>query len=308
MQQSASSQHHLTPHVADDLPTLRTAAALQRHQEWVSQESARIPGLLASAGFTLVGDVINPISTGGQAYVAQRGRQAVIAFRGSGGDTLKDTVLNALADAAAIRVKPEEVIGKAKSRVRVHMGFYETYLEFRQAIDARVRALGGAEIYVTGFSMGSALATLTALDLTLNKGIHVTLHGMGTPRVGNASFAELVAAQVPRTLRAVLSADPVPRVPPESASRRGYRHVGGLLVLEEDGAPVPLLRISGRVLSSPQLQAHDRDRYARMIQGLISRMEARAELLRESWGANPLLAAAEAEREPITSPEDDDAY
>lgn len=43
-----------------------------------------------------------------------------------------------------------------------------------------------------------------------------------------------------------------------------------------------------------------------MIQGLIRRMEARAELLRESWSADPLLA--EAEREPITGPEDDDAY
>ena len=94
----------------------------------------------------------------------------------------------------------------------------------------------------------------------------------------------------------------------ERVRRQERRHGYEMVFLEEDGAPVPLLRISGRVLSSPQLQAHDRDRYARMIQGLISRMEARAELLRESWGANPLLAAAEAEREPITSPEDDDAY
>ncbi len=304
---SQATTHVLSPQVSDDLATLRTAAALQQHQEWVSQESGRIPGLLAGPGFSLVGTVINPITTGGQAYVAVRGSTAVIAFRGTGGENLKQTTLNALADVAVLRVVPREILGsKARSRIRVHLGFYENYLEFRQEIAARVRSLGVMDLYVTGFSLGSALATLCALDLAIQGNSRVTLHAFATPRVGNAAFSELVAAKVPNTLRTTLRSDPVPRVPLTSSNRRGFRHVGGLLALEEDGAPVPLLQITGRLLDAPQLQSHNRDKYKTMLAQLITRAEARPKLLAESWGAVPLHAAAEAERGPISEPRDDD--
>lgn len=305
---AAELAHVLFPRVGPDLETLRTAQSLQRHQEWVSQESDEIPGLLRKVGFSLLGEVINPISTGGQAYVAIRDHQAVVAFRGSGGDNLRQTLLNSLADARVRRVKPREIVPiKGRSAVKVHVGFYENYLEFRDEIRRNVRSLDQHEVYVTGFSLGSALATLCALDLAVNENLNVTLHGMGTPRVGNRAFGELLEQKVPRVLRTALTGDPVTRVPLQIDSARSFHHAGHLLELQLDGSPVPLHDITGRLKDGYELGDHNRNKYASMIASLIEQLGNDPNLLEREWGERPLQKAAERERGPLFgSPEDDD--
>lgn len=308
MEKSAAELDHvLFPRVGPDLETLRTARALQRHQEWVSQPSDEIPGLLREVGFSLLGEVINPISTGGQAYVAIRDHQAVVAFRGSGGDDLRQTLLNSLTDARFRRVKPREIIPiKGRSSVKVHVGFYENYLEFRDEIRRSVRSLDKQEVYVTGFSLGSALATLCALDLAVNEDLNVTLHGMGTPRVGNRAFGELVERRVPHVLRTALTGDPVARVPLQIDTARSFRHTGHLLELRHDGSPVPLHDISGRLKDGYDLGDHNRDKYAAMIASLIDQLGRDPQLLEREWGERPLFQAAERERGPFFGTDDDD--
>lgn len=297
MKNAADFDQTLSPGVDADLPTLLTARALQRHQTWVSDDASKIPKLVQRAGFKLVRDVITPARTGGQAYIAQRGDQVVIAFRGSTGDNLAETLLNVLVDSKIRRVPPEKILkSDGEPEPMVHEGFYENYLEFRDEIRGAIRDLRDKEFYVTGFSLGSALATLCALDLTLNEGCRVTLHGMGTPRVGNAAFARCVAHHVPRTLRTVLTSDPISRVPPQLATPRGFQHTGALMELEEDGSPVPLEKINGRLIDRTRLGDHDTGKYAAMIQGLIDRFAQDPPLLVRRWGKAPLQTAAERER------------
>ena len=287
--------HTLTPEVGPTLDTLRTALALQRHQEWVSGPVEAIPGALAGVGFSLVGAVVQPDYTGGRAYVAVRGPQAVVAFRGSGGDSVDQTMLNVLADAKVRRVVPFELAGKDAS-VKVHQGFYETWLAFRHELAQRLRALTAPEVYVTGFSMGSALATLCALDVALQGRAKVTFHGAGTPRVGNRAFGDRMAQQVPQALRTVLNSDPVARVPLQTTTNRRFRHVGALLELDADGAPVPLEQITGRLMDCPAIKDHDRERYRHMLERIIERFSANPRVLHERWGEDPLTRAAVVER------------
>lgn len=293
---SAKVPQVLNPRVTADIDTLRTAQALQRHQEWVSQESDEIPELLAEVGFSLMGKVINPVSTGGQAYVATRGDDLVIAFRGSGGDDLSETARNVIADINAIRVRPKEILNDRKSKVRVHKGFYTNYLAFRDTVIKHVRAVPNAHVYVTGFSLGSALATVCAFDISVNENRRVTLHGAGTPRVGNRAFARLMAQQVPHTLRMVLTTDPVNRVPVQLEGSKTFHHVGDLMELHIDGAPVPLNEIERRLPEVPRVADHNRNKYASMIASFIDRFEAQPKLLMQVWGDNPLQNAADRER------------
>ena len=307
MSKTEREDHVLSPTIDADVATLRTARALQRHQEWVSHESHLIPDLLSAVGFSLLGRVINPISTGGQAYVAVRGHQVVVAFRGSGGDNLKQTVLNSLADANILRVRPREIVDVARRpHVKTHRGFYETYLEFRDEVRSRVRAVQGQEIYVTGFSLGSALASLCALDLAMNDHKNVTLCGMGTPRVGNRAFVELLEERVPHILRAVLSTDPVSRVPLQTNTARSFHHAGRLLVLHQDGMPVPLDDITGRLLDKLNLADHNRDKYAATLAALTPRVIVHPGLLEQHWGARPLVQSALRERGAYVGTEADD--
>lgn len=288
----------LTPTVRDDLPTLQTAAALQRHQEWVSQPEGQIEGLLAAAGFTLVGPVIRAHHNATQAYVARKGTDLVVAFRGSGGDDAGQTALNALTDLSVRRVKPGGIVdGKLHWDILVHKGFYQDYMEVRDAVWAAVAQHPSDHVYCTGFSLGSALATLCAFDLRLNHSTAVTFHAAGTPRVGNAHFKQRFNRTVPQALRVAFTLDPIPRVPLYMGDKRGFLHVGRLLELEADGTPVPATELSGRLFGSAQHVAdHNRDKYAAALAGLVAKRRAAPGLLASAEGTNPLAAAAKAEQ------------
>lgn len=288
------------PDVLPTLATLRTALALQRHQEWVSQPAADIPKLLAQAGFVLVVPVIQPEMSGGQAYVARRPGETVVSFRGSGGDDLDQTLLNSLHDADALLVRPRELLESLEQiGLEVHRGFYRNYLDFRETVRVAVAKNPDDPVYVTGFSLGSSLATLCAMDLAHNDARAVTLHGMGTPRVGNSKFVDFMSKNVPNMLRTVFNLDPVPRLPPHISELLGFSHAGKLMELQQDGTPVPLLEIDGRVLTHEAIKDHNRDKYEAMIAGLIGMFEANSATLVNAWGDPPLQNAAYAEAKSV---------
>jgi len=81
-------------------------------------------------------------------------------------------------------------------------------------------------VYVTGHSLGGALATLLALELSSsqmakNGVIFVTMYNFGSPRVGNRRFAEVYNAKVKDSWRIVNHRDIIPTVP----RLMGYCHV-----------------------------------------------------------------------------------
>lgn len=288
----------LTPGVSATLATFQTAAALQRHQEWVSQPAEEIPALLEAAGFTLAAPVIEAHEDATQAYVARRAGQTVVAFRGSHGADLDETLLNTLTDAKVRRVRPRALFrGKPLRGVRVHEGFYKDYLQIRDLVWQAVEEYPEDELYCTGFSLGSALANLCALDLVMTDKRPVTYHGMGTPRVGNAGYKQLFNRRVCQALRVIFSEDPVPRVPLFLGPRLGFMHVAQLLECDAAGHPVPADQINGRVRTAAEhLDDHDRDRYRDMIAGFLEMFQEDPGVLTQADGARPLWDAAKAEQ------------
>lgn len=263
----------LTPGVAYDLPTITTLANLQRHTEWVSRPAAEVPGLLEAAGYALVDGLLDPDHTGGQAYVAARGPDVVVSFRGSGGDTDYQTFLNILTDADVVRRAPRELVAEP-GEAEVHAGFYDNYLRFRDELHRRLAIAGGANVFVTGFSLGSALACFCAFDLRVNLGLAPTAHMLGTPRTGNLAWKQLWESRVGPALRVTLESDPVPRVPLHIDDKVGFDHLSGLLGLNFDGTAVPLDQIDGQLKDAHKEQetfkAHDRDRYGDAIDAFLA--------------------------------------
>lgn len=91
-------------------------------------------------------------------------------------------------------------------------------------------------IYVTGHSLGGALALLAALELK-RQGFNIAqVYTFGQPRVGNAAFKRLYEKSLgDRTYRLVYREDIVPRVPLLPAWSDPYRHAAGEVFLSALG-------------------------------------------------------------------------
>lgn len=87
-------------------------------------------------------------------------------------------------------------------------------------------------VFVTGHSLGGALATLAALDLSTQMGVRVTMVNFGSPRVGNYEFAKLYDKIVPDSYRVVCDGDVVTGVPKLLFM---YTHVGHEVVIDTQG-------------------------------------------------------------------------
>lgn len=107
----------------------------------------------------------------------------------------------------------------------VHKGFYNAYLSVARQVNLAAKSLlancQGCHIYVTGHSLGGAIATLAAADL-FSLTPDLTLYTFGSPRVGDIKFASYFDKIVPDTFRIVNEKDLVPHIPQRFL---GFRHV-----------------------------------------------------------------------------------
>jgi len=83
----------------------------------------------------------------------------------------------------------------------VHQGFYNAYASVGGYVRTDVQKLlslyRDAKLFITGYSLGAALATLCAADLH-NVFSHIdNLYTFGSPRVGNEQFASLITSISP---------------------------------------------------------------------------------------------------------------
>ena len=111
---------------------------------------------------------------------------------------------------------------------RVHAGFRAAWRSVRDDVIEAVEDFGpDRRIWLTGHSLGGALAMLAALDLKreVSNAAHLAgCYTFGQPRVGNADFRSWYNAVFrERTFRVVHSDDIVARVPWLLGS---YRHAG----------------------------------------------------------------------------------
>lgn len=145
-------------------------------------------------------------------FVAFNADHVIVAFRGS------DDVFDLAVNLAATQDDSQELYEGA-----VHQGFMRAlegvWIELRGLIDGLDGS--GRSIWVTGHSLGGALATLTAKRLALFlESIHCITFGQ--PRVGDPRFFQNYTVQHHRFVNEL---DMIPKLPPRGVFTR-YWHVG----------------------------------------------------------------------------------
>jgi hypothetical protein len=153
----------------------------------------------------------------------------VLAFRGT------QSIEEFLADAAVVQVPVPLIYFNHGSfeLAKVHLGFLVVYLLLHEQVKKAVKALDTSlPLFVTGHSLGAALAILAAvnLDLSVYRGGGPTgqlqMVNFASPRVGDPAFVGAYNGRVPASYRVVNLADVVPLYPPTSIFGHTYAHVG----------------------------------------------------------------------------------
>lgn len=203
----------------------------------VAYENAPTPESLASAGVPGAASVVsyNNRCTGGDAIFVESSTYAVLAFRGTQMDSNLDIEID---KDEAFHDFPLRRDGKSG---RVHNGFRRQFESLWNAapdcgvpegIRAKLAAYRpGKPLYVTGHSLGGALATL-ALAQTFVEGDLppvAAVYTYGAPKIGDRLFAELVgdrsvASKTP-VYRFVHVNDIVPATPRPLAWTETWQHV-----------------------------------------------------------------------------------
>jgi triacylglycerol lipase len=163
-------------------------------------------------GYTLVGqftaNVLGNMELFG--FVMVSATDAVLAFRGTA--DFPD-------DIADIRFSQVTYPYDSNAGM-THIGFTQVYDSCRAAVIATVTALpAGITLYITGHSLGGAVATLAALDVAVNTPFkQPIIYTIASPRAGDPNFANrvdstLLTGSISRW-RVVNMFDLVPLLPP----------------------------------------------------------------------------------------------
>lgn len=137
-------------------------------------------------------------------FVIYSPNMAVIAFRGT------DSEQDWLTDAYVV----QENYPYLKDAGKTHKGFLGMYSSCRpQLINAINTLPPNISLYITGHSLGGALAVLCALDIAANTNLRPFMVNFGAPRVGCPSFAAAYNARVPNSIRVVNIFDAIPHLP-----------------------------------------------------------------------------------------------
>jgi len=152
-------------------------------------------------------------------YVLTSPKHNIIAFRGTNRE------VEAITDAIVFQNNyPISGYGK------VHAGFLELYQSLVNQVQEAARTFDPRlPCYITGHSLGGALATLAALDLALSLPKlknHIQLYTYASPRVGTPEFATQHSQLLPNSYRVVNLGDTIPLTPPLEVYGNRYSHVG----------------------------------------------------------------------------------
>ncbi len=176
---------------------------------------------LEGGGFELI-RTFNSKETDTQAFLTKnREGYAVLAFRGTEITKREDVLI----DAKAMRVSVLEG--------RVHSGFRLAYESVAKEIEESVLKLEDIPLYITGHSLGAALATVATQTLEHNPRIREIIaacYTFGSPRVGNSQYDIEFKSPI---YRIVNTTDVVTVIP---LLAMGYVHIGDVRFLgRKDG-------------------------------------------------------------------------
>ena len=144
-------------------------------------------------------------------YVVSRNDDAIIAFRGT--DEPADWFVNL------------DILTSRTSHGKIHSGFYDSYRQLKPQIITVLKQIKPKHLWITGHSLGGALALTCAYDLVAKE--EHNLDGVitfGQPMVASRQLAEYIGEVLDRRYaHYVNDNDIVPRVAP------GYAHCGSLV-------------------------------------------------------------------------------
>lgn len=137
---------------------------------------------------------------GTQAIMVSNKKFHVLAFRGTESSSMADIKADLKAKTMAC-----ETGGK------IHTGFNDAFAAVHIEIQEYIDTLeDGKPLFITGHSLGGALATVATKKLTYKHGI-AACYTYGSPRVGDEKWMEDIKTSI---YRVVNSADPVTMLPP----------------------------------------------------------------------------------------------
>lgn len=139
---------------------------------------------------------------GTQAILVDAGNYIILSFRGTEADSLSDIK----ADAKANLTKCSESEGQ------IHTGFRDSFNYIRRDIEDEINKeeYSKKPLFITGHSLGGALATVATKLLTHTGGI-AACYTFGSPRVGNDDWVNNIKTPIHRIVNA---ADSVTMLPP----------------------------------------------------------------------------------------------
>jgi hypothetical protein len=139
-------------------------------------------------------------------FILDAPKEIIIAFRGtsSAGNWISDIIAS------------QKNFKYVKEPCLTHRGFTSIYASARSRV---ISALSGMSpdktLYITGHSLGAALATLCAIDVAANtRFVSPILFTYGSPRVGDPAFAKVFPKYVRNSWRACNLFDVVTHAPP----------------------------------------------------------------------------------------------
>jgi hypothetical protein len=157
-------------------------------------------------------------------FLADSGLAAILAFRGTA------AIADWLTDGKIRQIRQAPYPGL------VHQGFAAAMDRVWPAVQAAVASGAGRPLWITGHSLGAALATLTACRLAAGGVAVQGVYTFGSPRVGNIGF---YLGYTPTTFRFISDDDVVTHVPLEDLfvglDYFGYKHVGTVEYLDRHG-------------------------------------------------------------------------
>ena len=188
----------------------------------VNDEFIRAPG-------EKIADKFSINLSGGLALIVEKDDILFVTYRSTSAKTKKEYTKNVITDLDGAMVEVDWI---SSEDVLVHRGFDSEYDRFRDTMLEIINENKPSKIILSGHSLGSALATLSALDLSMNYGYDVSLVSMGGPRVGNKEYRELMDNYVKDNYRIYIPQDPIINIP---GSLKDYEHSGFAFGINPDG-------------------------------------------------------------------------
>jgi len=249
-----------------DLPSLRAAysdrtaalmaylAAFAYDARIEATSSIEVPKELTGFGFKQFTAFHNGLCDG-FAYIAEGKDLIVLSFRGTQSSVNWRTNLNARL------IHPDAT----DRNLKVHEGFYSAFVMLNDGAQGildkiqqlKIRTNGLIPIYITGHSLGGALAQIASAVLGDDQ--VAACYTFGSPRVGNIYFDLWVK---PPSYRLINYADIVPQMP---LSVMGYRHAG-------DARYLPDVAIDSPYRFEPNLI----ERGWQLVRGIVQFLRARS--------------------------------